>query len=122
MRGVKRNFKTADTEIEKDDRNMETTDDFENVLYNVNRCKNSVNIVCRVCKKKAGGAHRCYKSKCVVHLIISKWQTQVLFISTSVSILIIKRKKKLILLLYPKPPAANAAENLVPFIFSMPLA
>ena len=32
----------ADVEIEKNDQNMETTDDFENV-YNLNRCKNSVN-------------------------------------------------------------------------------
>ena len=60
----------VDAEIEKDDRNMEATDDFENVC-NVNRCKYSVNIVCRVCNKKAGGAHKCYNCKCVAHLIIS---------------------------------------------------
>ena len=66
----KKKFKIADAEIERDDPNMEITDDFESV-YNVNRCKNSVNILCRVCNKKAGGAHKCFKCKCVVHLIIS---------------------------------------------------
>ena len=51
----------ADAEKEKDDQNIKTTGDFENV-YNVSRCKNSFNIVCRVCNKKAGGAHKCTSS------------------------------------------------------------
>ena len=69
------------------------TDDFENV-YNVNGCKNGFNIACRVCDKKAGGAHKCYKCKCVVHLIISFKMVDSSFVYLHVCIYPYNKKKK----------------------------
>ena len=73
----------ADAEIEKDDQNMETTVDFENIY---NRCKNSVNI--------AGGEHKCCKCKCVVHLIISFKMTDSSFVYHHFCIYPYNKKKK----------------------------
>ena len=33
---------------------------------------NNVNMICKVCKLEAGGAHKCFKCKCIVHAICGR--------------------------------------------------